>query len=133
MDKLIILIVVLFVVIIGINIYIGMTPSKIIDESVPDLKNVSCSYVEDGVSKIRDECILECEEQGGEFTVYEDNFIEVEDGVKEETVFNYNQNGELVEQTITVPNMVYERQETATTYTFPPTCNAFCKDCYILQ
>lgn len=133
MDKLLILVAVLFVLIICFYIYIRMTPSKIIDESVPDLKNVSCSYVEDGVSKIRDECILECEEQGGEFTVYEDNFIEVEDGQRVETVFNYNQDGELVSKTINVPNMVYERQETAATYTFPPSCNAFCKDCYILQ
>lgn len=133
MDKLLILVAVLFVLIICLYIYIRMTPSKIINDSVPDLKNVSCSYVEDGVSKIRDECILECEEQGGEFTVYEDNFIEVEDGQREETVFNYNQHGELVSKIINVPNIVYERQETATTYTFPPSCNAFCEDCYILQ
>ena len=108
-----------------------MTPNINVDETVNDLVRKSCKYSEsDSMNNIRDECKMECEEQG-EYIIYADNYIERQEGTIDR-IYYILVDGEFEERVIQAPNIIYELQETATTFTYPP-CDRFCESCSYLE
>ena len=113
--------------------YIGYQEDIVYNNNDSELSYISCKSFdrENGVSKIHDDCIIECEEQDA-YTEILNTYREVEEGETLIEVFYINQNSESDSFTRYVPNMVYELEENIITHTFPP-CNRFCDTCSILQ
>ena len=109
--------------------YVNSKPNTITVDPEIEFEYVSCKYNDDGVTKIRDECIIECEEQGS-YEVVSSFLREIEEG---ETLHSRTEINESGEETFYyyLPNIVYEYHEEVTTHTFPP-CNRFCTDCTVL-
>ena len=135
MDIYTIIVIVCLVVIIGVTIFINnQSDIKENDINIPDLTRKYCRYVEQGVTKIRDECIEECEEKGKAYTVYENIYVPIPVGTKIVKEPYLDQYGETwSSRDVVVEVYEQELQETATTYTFPPECNKFCANCSYLE
>lgn len=126
-----IIIVVCIILILMVYFYSRYTGEITVNDIGPDLEYVSCKYVEEGETKIREECIFECESEDTEFEVINNYFREIEEGETLKVRFSINSEGEEEETYYYEPNYIYEQEEVVTRYSLPP-CNNFCEKCNIL-
>jgi hypothetical protein len=116
-----IIIILCFIIIIGLYFFINSKDNKNQNNNnSKNLRSYDCIYYdsESQGTKIRDECIVECEEQG-EYQVINNNYVQIGEELAEFYVY-----GEEGEELTTRSLPVYELQETIITNTFPP-CQRF--------
>lgn len=119
-----------FIIILIFYFYVNSKPNIITVDPGIEFEYVSCKYIEDGEIKVRDECIIECEEHGS-FEVVNSFLREREEGETLHSRMEINQEGEEETFYYYLPNMIYEYQEEVSIHTFPP-CNRFCDGCTVL-